>query len=98
MAVSTKTALGFVGLGHMGGSMAARFLAAGIPVYGEARHRDDGAGARPGGLGWRDTPREVAEAAEVVFTSVPDDDVLEASRRGRTGSLPASTRRRSGST
>ena len=29
MATSTTTSLGFVGLGHMGGNMAARFLAAG---------------------------------------------------------------------
>ena len=31
--------IGFVGLGHMGGNMAARFLGAGYPVYGEARDR-----------------------------------------------------------
>ena len=33
--------IGFVGLGHMGGNMAARYLAAGYPVYGEARGRAD---------------------------------------------------------
>jgi 3-hydroxyisobutyrate dehydrogenase-like beta-hydroxyacid dehydrogenase len=32
---TTSGTIGFVGLGHMGGSMAARFLAAGYPVYGE---------------------------------------------------------------
>jgi 3-hydroxyisobutyrate dehydrogenase len=38
------TSLGFVGLGHMGGNMAARFLAAGYTVHGESRdrrHADD---------------------------------------------------------
>ena len=35
----TTTKLGFVGLGHMGSSMAARHLAAGYPVFGEARTR-----------------------------------------------------------
>jgi 3-hydroxyisobutyrate dehydrogenase-like beta-hydroxyacid dehydrogenase len=29
------------------------------------------------GLQWRDTPREVAQAADIVFTSAPDDDVLD---------------------
>ena len=33
--------VGFVGLGHMGGNMAARLLAAGYPVYGEQRSRED---------------------------------------------------------
>ena len=40
MATSTRTTpLGFVGLGHMGGNMAARFLAAGCTVYGESPDR-----------------------------------------------------------
>ena len=32
--------IGFIGLGKMGGNMAARYLAAGYTVYGEARNRD----------------------------------------------------------
>ena len=31
--------IGFIGLGNMGGNMAARYLAAGYTVYGEARDR-----------------------------------------------------------
>ena len=31
--------IGFIGLGNMGGTMAARYLAAGYPVYGEAQDR-----------------------------------------------------------
>ena len=38
---TTTTKIGFVGLGHMGGNMAARFLAAGYTVYGESRERGD---------------------------------------------------------
>ena len=74
---ATKPAIGFVGLGHMGGNMAARFLAAGYQVYGEARSREGAHELIDQGLQWRDTPREVAEAADVLFTSVPDDDVLD---------------------
>jgi 3-hydroxyisobutyrate dehydrogenase-like beta-hydroxyacid dehydrogenase len=77
MATTTATRIGFVGLGNMGGSMAARFLAAGYPVYGEDQDRDRASGLMHDGLEWRRTPREVAEAADVVFTSVPDDSVLE---------------------
>jgi 3-hydroxyisobutyrate dehydrogenase-like beta-hydroxyacid dehydrogenase len=81
------TALGIVGLGHMGGNMAARFLAAGYTVYGESRHREDVQELEREGLQWRDTPRELAEAAEVVLSSLPDDDVLEQVASGRDGVL-----------
>jgi len=81
------TALGVVGLGHMGGNMAARFLAAGYSVYGEARHREDAQELEGEGLQWRDTPRELAEAAEVVLSSLPDDDVLEQVASGPDGVL-----------
>src|SRR3954469_15928686 len=88
------TMLGFVGLGHMGGNMAARFLAAGYTVFGEARHREHAQGLVDQGLGWRDTPREVAEAADVVFTSVPDDGVLESVASGPDGILAGLTEAR----
>jgi 3-hydroxyisobutyrate dehydrogenase-like beta-hydroxyacid dehydrogenase len=88
MAVSTTTTkVGFVGLGRMGGNMAARFLAAGYPVYGEERHRQHAEALEHDGLQWCDTPREVAEAADVVFTSVPDDEALELVAAGVDGIL-----------
>jgi 3-hydroxyisobutyrate dehydrogenase-like beta-hydroxyacid dehydrogenase len=73
----TSARIGFVGLGHMGGNMAARLLAAGYTVYGEERNREHAQDLIEQGLQWCDTPREVAEAADVLFTSVPDDRVLE---------------------
>jgi 3-hydroxyisobutyrate dehydrogenase-like beta-hydroxyacid dehydrogenase len=81
------TALGFVGLGHMGGNMAARFLAAGYTVYGETRHREGAHDLEGEGLIWRDTPREIAESTDVVFTSVPNDSALEAVASGDDGLL-----------
>jgi 3-hydroxyisobutyrate dehydrogenase-like beta-hydroxyacid dehydrogenase len=77
--------IGFIGLGHMGGNMAARFLAAGHTVYGEERSRDDAQHLVDAGLQWRGTPREVALAADVIFTSVPNDDVLESVAAGPDG-------------
>jgi 3-hydroxyisobutyrate dehydrogenase len=79
--------IGFIGLGHMGGNMAARFLAAGYAVYGETRNRTGAEHLIDRGLVWCDTPRAVAERAEVVFTSVPDDRVLEEVSSGADGIL-----------
>ncbi len=81
------TRIGFIGLGRMGGNMAARLLAAGYPIYGEEQTRTDAQGLIQRGLRWRDTPREVAEAADVVFTSLPDDEVLEVVASGPDGIL-----------
>jgi 3-hydroxyisobutyrate dehydrogenase-like beta-hydroxyacid dehydrogenase len=71
--------------------MAARFLAAGYTVYGESRQRREVDDLVREGLQWRDTPREVAEAADVVFTSVPDDSVLESVASGPDGILAGLT-------
>jgi 3-hydroxyisobutyrate dehydrogenase-like beta-hydroxyacid dehydrogenase len=87
MPTTTQTRIGFVGLGHMGGNMAARLLAAGYEVHGEERSRDAAQGLVSEGLRWHDTPREVAAAADVVFTSLPDDAVLKAVASGPDGIL-----------
>lgn len=83
----TSPAIGFVGLGRMGGSMAARLLAAGYPVHGTARSRDRVESLLANGLRWQDTPRAVAEAADVVITSIPDDGVLNEIASGADGIL-----------
>ena len=85
------TTLGFVGLGHMGGNMAARFLADGYTVYGESRDRRHTDDLVQKGLQWRDTPREVAEAVDVLITSVPDAAVLEGVASGPDGILAGLT-------
>ena len=84
---TTTTRIGFVGLGHMGGNMASRFLAAGYPVFGEDRSRAAAQALEHDGLQWRDTAREAAEAADVLFTSLPDDRVLETVASGADGIL-----------
>jgi len=71
----------------MGGTVAARFLAAGYPVFGEERSRAHAQGLVHAGLQWRNTPREVAEASDIIFTSLPDDGVLEAVASGSDGIL-----------
>ena len=85
MQTEQRPAIGFIGLGHMGGNMASRFLAAGYVVFGEERRRERAAGLVHEGLRWRGTPREVAAAVDVVFSSIPNDDVLQAVASGADG-------------
>ena len=94
----TTTTIGFVGLGHMGGNMAARYLGAGYAVYGEDRSREHAQQLVDSGLRWCDTAREVGQAADVVFTSLPNDDVLEQVHPVRMASSPGSPLTRPGST
>src|SRR5690349_6245383 len=79
--------IGFIGLGTMGGNMAARYLAAGYVVYGEAQDRDAAQWLIDKGLRWVKTPREVAQAADIVMTSLPNDDVVESVASGPDGLL-----------
>ena len=74
--------IGFIGLGKMGGNMAARYLASGYTVYGEARDRNGAQWLVDQGLRWVDTPREVAQAADIVMTSLPNDEVVESVATG----------------
>jgi 3-hydroxyisobutyrate dehydrogenase-like beta-hydroxyacid dehydrogenase len=83
----THQKIGFVGLGHMGGNMALRYLTAGYPVYGEARSREGLEHLLDEGLSWCDTPREVVQSADVVITSIPNDDVLRDIGSGPDGIL-----------
>jgi 3-hydroxyisobutyrate dehydrogenase-like beta-hydroxyacid dehydrogenase len=74
--------IGFIGLGKMGGNMAARYLASGYTVHGEARNRKGAQWLIDQGLRWADTPRELAQAADIVMTSVPNDDAIESVTTG----------------
>jgi 3-hydroxyisobutyrate dehydrogenase-like beta-hydroxyacid dehydrogenase len=79
--------IGFIGLGNMGGNMAARYLAAGYTVYGEARDPSGAQWLIDQGLRWVDSPRELTVAVDVVMTSLPNDDVVESVASGPDGLL-----------
>jgi 3-hydroxyisobutyrate dehydrogenase-like beta-hydroxyacid dehydrogenase len=81
------TAVGFVGLGAMGGRIAARLLASGHQVHGTNRSPAKAVPLVERGLVWHDTPREVAQAAGVIFSMVTDDAALEAIASGSDGIL-----------
>jgi 3-hydroxyisobutyrate dehydrogenase-like beta-hydroxyacid dehydrogenase len=80
------TAIGFVGLGAMGAPIARRLLD-GNEVYGTNRTQAKAAALVDQGMVWRDTPREVAAAARVVFSMVTDDAALAAITGGPDGIL-----------
>jgi 3-hydroxyisobutyrate dehydrogenase-like beta-hydroxyacid dehydrogenase len=79
--------LGFVGLGVMGGRMAKRLLDARHPVIGYNRTRAKAQWLADAGLRLAASPREVAQAADAVFTMVTDTAALEAVTRGPDGIL-----------
>jgi 3-hydroxyisobutyrate dehydrogenase-like beta-hydroxyacid dehydrogenase len=81
------TTLGFVGLGAMGSRIAGRLLDAGNAVYGTNRTKAKAKALVDRGLRWCATPREVAAAADVVFSMVTDDSALDAITSGPDGIL-----------
>ena len=77
--------LGYVGLGAMGGRTAARLLAAGHTVTGHNRTKAKAQWLLDKGLKWGDSPREVAQAADVTFVMVTDTSALNAVADGPDG-------------
>jgi 3-hydroxyisobutyrate dehydrogenase len=79
--------IGFIGLGNMGSWMAANLLKAGysMTVYDLKQ-----AAAKPlldGGASWADTPEKLAEASDIIFTSLPGPKEVEAVALGTNGIL-----------
>ncbi|HEY1591202.1 MAG TPA: NAD(P)-dependent oxidoreductase [Solirubrobacteraceae bacterium] len=81
------TTIGFVGLGAMGSRIAGRLLDAGHHVYGTNRTKSRAQALVDRGLQWRESPCEVAAAADVVFSMVTDDAALDAITSGPDGIL-----------
>ena len=79
--------IGFVGLGAMGSRIAERLLDSGNQVYATNRTKSKAQALIDRGLKWRDTPRDVAAAAEVIFSMVTDDAALHAIASGPDGIL-----------
>jgi 3-hydroxyisobutyrate dehydrogenase-like beta-hydroxyacid dehydrogenase len=83
----SQITIGFVGLGAMGSTIAARLLALGHQLYGTNRTPAKAAALLERGLVWRDTPREIADVADVIFSMVADDEALAAVTSGPDGIL-----------
>lgn len=79
--------LGFVGLGAMGGRVVKRLLDAGYAVSGYNRTKEKAQWLLDAGMGWAETPRAVAQAADVIFTMVTDTKALHSVVEGEQGIL-----------
>src|SRR3954466_5454581 len=79
--------LGYVGLGVMGTSIVNRLLDAGHTVTVWNRTREKAEPLLERGAVWADSPREVAERSEIVFTMVTNTAAVQAVTDGEDGIL-----------
>ena len=79
--------LGFVGLGLMGSRIVKRLLAAEHQVSGYNRTRAKAESLIDVGMQWKDTPREVAQAADITLSMVTDSAALSSITDGADGIL-----------
>ena len=79
--------LGFVGLGVMGSRMAKRLLNSGHAVTVHNRTKGKAKWLLDAGMKWGETPRAVAQTAEITFSMVANTDALRAVAFGPDGVL-----------
>ena len=79
--------IGFIGLGTMGRHMASHLQKAGHDLAVHDVRKEAAAPHVAAGARWTDSPRQVAEGAEVVFTSLPGPVEVEAVALGEQGLL-----------
>jgi 3-hydroxyisobutyrate dehydrogenase len=79
--------VGFIGLGTMGSSMALNVLKGGHELVVHDINRDAVGLHLEAGAAWADTPQQVMEVSEVVFTSLPGPPEVQAVALGENGLL-----------
>ena len=79
--------VGFIGLGTMGASMAYNCLQGGNEMVVHDIRRESATQHLEAGAVWADSPRQVAESSEIVFTSLPGPTEVEAVGLGEDGIL-----------
>jgi 3-hydroxyisobutyrate dehydrogenase-like beta-hydroxyacid dehydrogenase len=77
--------IGFIGLGMMGSGMASNLQKAGHKLVVHDLRRQSASHHLTAGADWADSPRAVAEACDVVFTSLPAPPDVEAVGFGENG-------------
>jgi len=70
--------IGFIGLGNMGGGMAANLLKAGFRLTVNDLRREAADQLLENGADWADTPSQLASRCEVILTSLPGPREIEA--------------------
>jgi 3-hydroxyisobutyrate dehydrogenase len=81
------TAIGFVGLGHLGQHLARSLLRTGNRLTITDLNRDSGLELVREGAHWADTAAHVADHSDVVFTCLPSPRVIDAVITGTAGVL-----------
>jgi 3-hydroxyisobutyrate dehydrogenase len=84
--------VGFIGLGIMGASMASNLQKAGDALSVHDIRRQAAVSHLASGAEWKDTPRAVAEAVDVVFTSLPGPPEVESVALGADGLIHGMTK------
>ena len=79
--------VGFAGLGAMGAGIARRLMDAGYDVAGWNRTEKRAEPLLAAGMGWAETPRQLAASVDVLFTMLTDTAAVEATARGEEGVL-----------
>jgi 3-hydroxyisobutyrate dehydrogenase-like beta-hydroxyacid dehydrogenase len=79
--------VGFIGLGTMGSGMALNVLKGGHELVVHDVNRDAVGLHLEAGAAWADTPQQVMEISEVVFTSLPGPPEVQAVALGENGLL-----------
>src|SRR5688572_1395607 len=79
--------VGFAGLGAMGAGIAQRLLDAGYTVVGWNRTKSKAQPLLDAGMGWADSPRELAASVDVLFTMLTNTAAIEATADGPDGVL-----------
>jgi 3-hydroxyisobutyrate dehydrogenase-like beta-hydroxyacid dehydrogenase len=85
--MDSRHPVGYIGLGTMGGRMAARLLAQNYAVTGYNRTRSKAQWLIDQGMTWADSPRKVAEAVDTIIVMVKDSGALEKVAHGPEGFL-----------
>src|SRR3954471_15218354 len=79
--------VGFIGLGTMGGKMAANLQKAGYRLVVHDLRRQAASHHLNAGAVWAETPRKLAEQCDVIFTSLPEPPDVEGVAAGDEGLL-----------
>src|SRR5215207_4137495 len=79
--------VGFAGLGAMGTGITQRLLDAGYEVVGWNRTKEKAEPLLGAGMGWANTPRELATSVDLLFTTLTNTAAIEATAGGADGVL-----------
>lgn len=79
--------IGFIGLGIMGSRMAKNLLQGGFDLIIFNRTKEKAGELLQKGAAWADSPREVAEKSDVIFTMLANPEAVEAAALNEAGFL-----------